>query len=186
MNRNTLLAAVILLIVGIAVAAKVYFLNATPANGTDADSRKLSVKAVPEDTVTIGNPNETKEYVDEANGYKVGYPGDLVISSKDTEVVSFAESTSGPWQISIRVSTTSVATADLWTKEQDAKYGGETVVEKHITIDGLDTLITHHSDGVESFPNEKTAVVIKGGKAFQISTRNVDHEKVWSSFHFVK
>ncbi len=184
MNRNILLTVAILLIAGIAVAANHYFGNAKPANGADADSRKLSVRAVPEDTVTTGKPNETKEYVDEANGYKVGYPSDLVISSKDTEVVSFAESASGPWQISIRGSTTSVATVDLWTQEQDAKYGGETVVEKHITIDGLDTLITHHSDGVESFPDEKTAIVIKDGKAFQISTRNVDHDKVWSSFHF--
>lgn len=186
MNRKILLIVSIVLIAGIAIETKVYFDNSKPSDNTNGDSGVLTVHTIPDETETPRNTTETKEYVDGANGYKVGYPGDLVISSKDTEVVSFAESAGGPWQISIRVSTTSVATADLWTKEQDAKYGGETVVEKHITIDGLDTLVTHHSDGVESFPNEKTAVVIKGGKAFQISTRNVDHEKVWGSFHFTQ
>lgn len=166
MNKKILIVTIIL-IAGITIGA-IYLHNQNIKGETVTDATKW------------------KEYSNQPNGYKIGYPENLVMSVQDTDLISFAESTNDPWIISIRVSTTTIKTASLWIREQDAKYGSETVVDDTITIDTLDALITYHRNGGESFPNEKTAIVVKEDKVFQIATRNINHRKVWGTFHFTK
>jgi hypothetical protein len=53
-------------------------------------------------------------------------------------------------------------------------------LEKRIKIDGFDAIVTSYPDK----PDVLFAEFIKGDTQFGIRTEGLDHERVWSSFHF--
>ncbi len=68
--------------------------------------------------------------------------------------------------------------------EKDNAVGKYRVMERKIKISGYDAIITYPADKIESFPYEKTALMIKDQLLFRIYTAGIDHERVWNSFKF--
>jgi len=107
--------------------------------------------------------------------------------------VSFSDPELGDYGItSVGVfENTNFLNVDEWLKEENKRFKNQrTVVEKRITIEGHDAIVTYVQSDYEredAYKHEKTTVFIKDGNLFEIWTRFADtsnHEKIWGSFKF--
>lgn len=96
------------------------------------------------------------------------------------------------WVMSVSVlENTSFLNVDEWLQKEGKKFKHQRpIVEKRITLDGYDAIVTHMQSDYELdevTKNEKNTVFIKNGNLFEIRTRFSDyanHERVWGSFKF--
>jgi hypothetical protein len=152
-----------------------------------------------------------KTYTDTIGGYSISYPSEYSAWPVDTKDPSFAQPkdhiiisqvgfttdpNAGHGDFSVSVSSTTYTDPFKWLINQDKIYGSSigltSIIEKHITIDGVEAIVTYQKDTVESFPNEKNTVFIKDGKVYEIRTRDGEdggtfenEERVWQSFKFL-
>lgn len=135
--------------------------------------------------------SKTETYRNEKYGYSLVYPAlHLSMHSKDPEHVGF-ETEDLYWIIFIGVEHTTYSSPDEWLKAENARQKQENeeldphlVLEKRIKISEHDAIVTYQANKIESFPYEKTTYFIKDHNLFQIATRSIDHERIWSSFKF--
>lgn len=151
-------------------------------------------------------------FVDKKYQYQFAYPKNLnsnitnnpniktpeIESGNDIAInraVSFMQDNGGPWAISLFIyKNTRLKSIDEWFAEQNEFYketsagNVEVVIEKRIKIDGADALVTYLNSKEELMPYnyEKTTIFIKDEVLFELSTRSVDHQKIWDSFKFIK
>ena len=146
-----------------------------------------SKKVINTGNITTTQITEWKTYTSDKGGYSVSYPSNFLILSSNETSVAFSDAQNDPWSISVRVSTTTFATAEQWIADQDKKYKTTTIIEKHVTIDRNDAIITYQKNTTETYPNEKRTIFIRSGKVYEIGTRyNVDEQKVWDSFRITQ
>lgn len=154
--------------------------------------------------------NQWTMYRDSAYGYTFDYPPDLNAQQKQERTIPPSNATGdktltmgggvniaqkdgyGIIDLSIFYNTNYV-TPDDWLAEERTLFADHgPVIEKRIMIGGQDAIVTHTDSDNEAggLPQyEKTAVFIKDGALYKLTTRFVqdtDHERVWNSFRFSK
>ena len=133
---------------------------------------------------------KTAIYRNEKYGYALEYPSSLYVNDRVPDKVYFTEE-SLYGIIAVEVASTTYMNADDELKAKNEKYNSHDFLEKRIKIAGYDAIVTYpvsmvdeFPDQAESFPHEKTVLLIKDGLLFRIATRGTDHERVWNSFRF--
>jgi len=128
-------------------------------------------------------PIEWLTYRDEAHGFLIDYPSDLVVHL-EKDGVAFTEGEGGIGISSVTKALTGFITPNEWFAALEPDTKQVTAIDRPITIAGYPGLVIRHFIE-EGSPNFSLSVVfIRDGYLFRISDRSSDYERTWNSFRF--